>query len=602
MSRDIFNSIPSFTPPRSRQIQKSSHAMDMECGIAYPIYTKSLVPGDSVSFNLSDVIRSLPMIKPTMGDLDLCVNAFWCDYRQVDDNFVKNLTGTDEDGELSVDFTPVIDSAYTESNATDSRLNGNKMAMHCEKYSLMDYFGAPLLKSSDTNSFIGSDVHMLPYYPLVYGRIWNHYYRDENVCRDSSGRAIKEHEKIGDGRTPLGAFGNTDGNVYCLKPGSGLLHVYLEKDYLSACLPRRMLGGPFAFPITGDLPVSVPSQGTIGASSRFFNPALNVSGVNRDMHLILYKADGTPLDYNSDSFPTYTDEPLYDANGNIASVKVTGGEHDGKFTIGTLQPEYNSAKPLSVSLGSSVTFTYDEFREVQALQLYAERQNLCGSRYEEFLQSMFSVAPHSDSLREPLWLAGASQPVVVNEVMQNTETSDSPLGNYAGKGSSSSSGHFFNFFAKEYGCIMIIAHIRPKVLYTQGIDRNLLKLSRFDWFNPIFAGLSEQPVYKCEAHTTPVATSSTASKALEILGFGPRYSEMYFDKSMASGDLRDQQPYWVWSREFASDAVLNGEFALCKHSEYSDRWSVLDLPPFIAKFDFVCDITRPCSAYPVPQK
>ena len=30
----IFNSVPSFTPPRSRQIQKSTRAQDMEVGIA----------------------------------------------------------------------------------------------------------------------------------------------------------------------------------------------------------------------------------------------------------------------------------------------------------------------------------------------------------------------------------------------------------------------------------------------------------------------------------------------------------------------------------------------------------------------------------------
>ena len=81
----VFNSVPSFTPPRSRQLHRSTRAQDMELGIAYPVYFKELVPGDNVHVSLSNIVRSLPMVKPTMGDLDICVNAFFVDYKQAFD-------------------------------------------------------------------------------------------------------------------------------------------------------------------------------------------------------------------------------------------------------------------------------------------------------------------------------------------------------------------------------------------------------------------------------------------------------------------------------------------------------------------------------------
>lgn len=612
----IFNSVPSFTPPRSRQLHRSTRAQDMELGIAYPVYFKELVPGDNVHISLSNVVRSLPMVKPTMGDLDICVNAFFVDYRQIDPNFEDNLSGG-ETGEVA--FSEVIDPAWNEDKDPDARFNGYQLSMYAKKYSLEDYCGVPIVKDSSQYAFIGDEIKLCPYRMLAYNRSWNYYYRDENTVLDSKGLPLYEHDKIGDGRPRFCSFGNSEGNKYCLMPGSGLKHVYLEKDYLNSVLPRKTKGGPFAFPISGNAPVNYNSSnlGTLPLLQQSKLTNVNVYDGNRifdNSDAAIISASGTYGAYIKDdngkliavdtdtllkneAGKLYYNKPLFDFTGKLITVEPSPGKHVFPKTS-----SWDQLGPAYASLDNSVTFTYDEFREIRALQLYAERLNLCGSRYEEFLMSMFSVAPHSDTLREPVWLGGFSQPLVIGEVMQSTETDKSPLGNYAGKASSSTAGHFVDYFSKDYGVLLIICHIRPKVLYTQGIDRQMIKRSRFDYFNPIFAGLSEQEVLKCEAYTAPVPSADSHSGATEILGFNPRYSEMYFDKSTVCGDLRDKQPYWVWSREFGQNAVLNGEFALCKHSEFSDRWAVVDLPPFISEFNFSVDITRPCSAYPLPSK
>lgn len=618
----IFNSVPSFTPPRSRQIHRSTRAQDMELGIAYPVYFKELVPGDNVHLSLSNIVRSMPMVKPTMGDLDICVNAFYVDYRQIDPNFEDNLSGG-ETGDVA--FSEVVDPAWNEDKDTDSRFNGYQLSMYAKKYSLEDYCGVPIVKDSSQNVYIGDGLKLCPYRMLSYNRVWNYYLRDENTCLDSSGQPLYEHDKIGDGRPRFCSFGNTEGNKYCLMPGSGLKHVYLEKDYLNAVLPRKMKGGPFAFPISGNAPVvySDPNLGTLPclntnmivregssspkglfATSYYSGSGGDITKFNgvyiKDSAGKLVPAEAEKYVENGADGKLVYNVPFYNSDGRPITSEIPGAS--GKYRLrDDLLGESNSS-PLYANLSDTVTFTFDEFREIRALQLYAERMNLCGSRYEEFLMSMFSVSPHSDTLREPVWLGGFSQPLVIGEVMQSTETATSPLGNYAGKGSSSTAGHFVDYFSKDYGVLLVICHIRPKVLYTQGIDRQMLKRSRFDYFNPLFAGLSEQEVLRCEAYTAPVASADSASGASEILGFNPRYAEMYFDKSTVCGDLRDRQPYWVWSREFGQNAVLNGEFALCKHREYSDRWAVVDLPPFIAEFNFSVDITRPCSAYPIPAR
>ena len=170
----IFNSIPSFTPPRSRQVQKSSRAQDMELGIAYPIYFKELVPGDNIRLSMNDVIRSLPMVKPTMGALDLCVNAFFVDNRQVDPDFEDRISGG-ETGDI--EYTIPVDDAFRETNApAETNLNGYKLSMKCDKYTLGDYSGIPLYKSDiDVGGrWFGDGLKLTPYRWLTYNRCWNY--------------------------------------------------------------------------------------------------------------------------------------------------------------------------------------------------------------------------------------------------------------------------------------------------------------------------------------------------------------------------------------------------------------------------------------------
>lgn len=353
----IFNSVPSFTPPRSRQIHRSTRAQDMELGIAYPVYFKELVPGDNVHVSLSDVVRSLPMVKPTMGELDICVNAFYVDYRQIDPNFEDNLSGG-ETGE--VPFTEVIDPAWNEDKDTDTRFNGYQLSMYAKKYSLEDYCGVPIVKDDSQNAFIGDDMKLCPYRMLAYNRSWNYFYRDENTCLDSQGNPLYEHDKIGDGRPRFCSYGNTEGNKYCLMPGSGLKHVYLEKDYLNAVLPRKMKGGPFAFPISGSASVVYddPNLGTLpylnsnlitsetgtvspkGIYSINYGNSGAANFIYKNNGVYIKDSDGKLVPAAAESFVTkdgngkrYYTQPFYNSNGEPITSEIDGAPGQDRKSV-----------------------------------------------------------------------------------------------------------------------------------------------------------------------------------------------------------------------------------------------------------------------------
>ena len=134
----------------------------------------------------------------------------------------------------------------------------------------------------------------------------------------------------------------------------------------------------------------------------------------------------------------------------------------------------------------------------------------------------------------PKYIGGSKSPVIVSEVLQ-TSSSDatSPQGNMAGHGVSASSTFCGKYRATEHGLIMGILSIMPRTMYQQGMDRQWLRRSRYDFYFPEFANLSEQAILNCELYATTVESTNKA-----IFGYQGRYDEMRTKRNMVCGQMR----------------------------------------------------------------
>jgi len=107
----------------------------------------------------------------------------------------------------------------------------------------------------------------------------------------------------------------------------------------------------------------------------------------------------------------------------------------------------------------------------------------------------------------------------------------------------------------------------PRTMYSQGINRQWLHETRYDYYFPEFAHLSEQPVLNAEIYASRVGGVN-----LQTFGYVGRYDEMRVKQDMAVGAMGvgGSLDYWHLGREFAETPTLNEEFIYCDGSQ--EEW------------------------------
>ncbi len=348
-----------------------------------------------------------------------------------------------------------------------------------------------------------------------------------------------------------------------ISPNNGtVLYRAWKKDYFTSALPWQQRGISPALPISGVVPVN------FGSAFSISDPIFNNGSSN--LHL---KTNNGAYAVNWDSQPSGT--------SNISKINGTPSS-------------------ATVNLESASTFDVAVLREAFQIQRWLELNARAGVRYTEFLQAHFGLAPRDEVLQRPEYLGGTKSSIVVSEVLQTSATSEgSPQGNLAGHGLGAVSDFICNYTAKEFGYIIGIASWMPKPSYQQGVNRMFSRKTKYDFYFPEFAHLSEQAVTKGEIYATGDNAHDNS-----IFGYQSCYSEMRYMPSINCGDMRDTFSYWHLGRIFSSDPNLNAGF-LTTNSAYSggirkDIFAVQNEPGLIVSFGNAVEAIRPLPVYGTP--
>ena len=283
-----------------------------------------------------------------------------------------------------------------------------------------------------------------------------------------------------------------------------------EKDYFTSALPWQQKGTAPALPISG-------TTHAVWASSNFVNNP-----------------------------PTYTAGFLAPGGGH-AMYSNSGGNPQAFMNDNT------------VDLGVATTFDIADLRLAFQIQKWMERNARAGTRYTEFLRAHFGVSPRDDRLDRPEYIGGSKSPIIISEVLQTSETATTPQGNLAGHGISVSQTYCGKYHVQEYGLIMGLISVMPKPVYQQGINRQWLKTTKYDFFFPEFVNLSEQEILNRELYVT----DGSAATNQDIFGYQGRYDEMRTKQNMICSQMRSTLDYWHVSRQFTSVPDLNSSFIQC---------------------------------------
>lgn len=527
---DIFQSIKLKRPQSSLFNLSHSNKLTGNFGYLYPFWYEDTLPGDTWRAQSSVIVRMPALLAPLMHDVDICLNFFQVPYRLLWEHWDRFVSGGPDGTDTPA--LPVF-------NVRSSSISG-----YIKTGSLADYLGVSEFSSSSASQSL--NINALPF--LAYYLIWSQYFRDANL-----------EDTLEEDGNPLISF---DGDLTTKSNWTEFMKLRKcawTKDYFTSALPFAQRGDAVEIPL--DFESQTMPVKRVKASSPDFDRWVHLNGVSVDS--IQVGSDlGQALTLGTMS-PGQS--PYYATHMGLKSdVSQAGtGPYYNAFSPQTAIG-YDPNGALYAEMPQYASADINDLRQAAALQRWLETSARGGSRYIEQIYAHFGVKSSDARLQRVQYLGGYRVPIQVSDVMQTSQsTTDSVLGDYAGRGVAAGSTHSISARCEEYGCIIGVACVRPKTGYMQGIRRHLLKTDKYDYYFPEFAHLGEQAIYNAEIYAQSVQSTTEGQRALDTFGYTPRYAEYKSHANEVHGEFKDSLDYWHLARKFSSLPKLNAAFVQC---------------------------------------
>ena len=401
---------------------------------------------------------------------------------------------------------------------------------------LFDYIGLPpeIVENGNANL----KVSVLPF--LAYQRIWNDYFRDENLQDDLFKKDDGKLWKISQmsGRIPL---------VTDMLDLFQLRKKAWEKDYFTSALPEPQLGDPVPVPISGTV---TANDGVINFTDLGINGPLEVSGTQKP--LIGRLLPGQTLPSGGSAVELYN-EGESDSIGQFGRFGLVGNNTGLAEISGSGKGSVSSVSGFSVS---DASFTINDLRLASSIQRFNELLARAGHRYKETILSMFNQVTPDYRLDRPEFICSCNIPISISEVPQTsaTEQGSTPQATLAGNAIAYNNSGMYRYHCQEHGFIITLICAIPRTKYVNGINRMFTREDRYDYYTPVFENLGEQAIKNREVYVSGTDSDD------EDWGYAPRYSEYKYIPSTVHGEFRSSLDFMTLARIFDSLPTLSGDF------------------------------------------
>lgn len=526
----------------SRSTFDRSHSVktSFNVGDVVPFYVDEVLPGDSFHVKTSKVVRMPSLITPIMDNIYLDTYYFYVPNRIVWEHW-KQFQGENTESA----WIPTTQYEVPQLTAPDGGWNIGTIA---------DYMGIP-------TGVGGISVNALPF--RAYSLIMNEWFRDENLTDplltpmdDSTVQGVNTGNYITD----------------CAKGGLPFKAAKYH-DYFTSCLPSPQKGPDV------EIPVATPGWFPVYSTSEYHLPHAN------DM-------TAAPL--------TGT---LIDSTGSGLGGMSLGTVDN---TTNALLSNANTRNFYPTNLwsdhrGAAAVATINQLRMAFQIQKLYEKDARGGTRYIEILKTHFGVTSPDARLQRPEYLGGNRIPINVNQVLQQSQTTDtSPQGNPVGQSLTSDHHNDFRKSFVEHGFIIGLMVARYDHTYQQGIERFWSRKDRFDYYFPVFANIGEQAVKNKELY----AQGTTEDD--EVFGYQEAWADYRFKPSHVTGEMRSSSPQsldvWHLADDYDKLPSLSDEW-IRENSATVDRVIAVTSQithQLFADIYVQCRSTRPMPMYSVP--
>lgn len=500
MNRNVeshFSTLPHADISRSRFDRSSSLKTSFNVGDVIPFYIDEVLPGDTFNVRTSKVVRMQSLITPVMDNIYLDTYFFFVPNRLVWNHW-KEFNGENTQSA----WLPSVEYEVPQLVAPDGGWNIGTLA---------DYFGLP----TGVNNL---SVSALPF--RAYGLIMNEWFRDSNLS-DPLNIPV-------DDATVTGV--NTGNYITDVVKGGMPFKAAKYHDYFTSCLPAPQKGPDVTIPVSGgaNYPVMPLAEQavTIEAGTPYYP-------------MMVY---GKPFEVSN---------PIAGYNeGSLAKQgNVVGSSYGEAYAVNPHTPSRDDSYygiPVNlwaVNDGSVSAATINQLRMAFQIQKLYEKDARGGTRYIEILKSHFGVTSPDARLQRPEYLGGNRIPININQVVQQSQTTDqSPQGNPVGLSLTTDTHSDFTKSFVEHGFVIGLMVARYDHTYQQGIERFWSRKDRFDYYWPVFANIGEQAVLNKEIYAQGTEADN------EVFGYQEAWADYRYKPNRVTGEMRSQyaQSLDVW--------------------------------------------------------
>jgi hypothetical protein len=541
-----FNSVPETHVSRTRFNRDQNILTTFDAGKLIPFYVDEVLPGDTFSVDTAAIIRMTTPKYPVFDDAYIDFYYFYCPNRILWDNFKHFMGEADEEPWMPT-------KTYKVPKIVIANDVGVARRGYPDTNSILDYMGVPakIIKEGGTGKV---EINALPV--RAYVKIWNEYFRDQNVGNPANFSTGDEDIEYvaGSGNESEVSKENILKNAI---HGGYCLPVNRFHDYFSSCLPYPQRGPEVTIALTGNAPVST------------------------------FKTENLEEQLAHD----------FGANFNATSVPSPGETRKPGMSFNDgIKNGY-----LGADLSGIEAATINQLRQAFAIQHYYEALARGGSRYREQVRELFGITISDKTVQVPEYLGGGRYHVNINQIVQTsgqqTET-DTPIGETGAMSITPVSESSFTKSFEEHGFVIGVMCVRHNHSYQQGLERFWSRSDRLDYYFPQFANLGEQPVKKKEIMVTGKATDD------ETFGYQEAWADYRMKPNRVSGKMRSNAEgtldFWHYADNYETVPTLSQEWMYEGKKEIARTLIVQDEPQFFGAIRVMNKTTRCMPLYSVP--
>lgn len=502
MNRNVeshFSQLPHADISRSTFDRSHSLKTSFNAGDVVPFYVDEVLPGDTFTVRTSKVVRMPSLITPVMDNIYLDTYFFFVPNRLVWDHW-REFNGENTQSA----WLPTTEYEVPQITAPAGGWNIGTLA---------DYFGIPTGVSN-------LSVNALPF--RAYSLIMNEWFRDENLTDPLVTPT--------DDATVAGV--NTGNYITDVAKGGLPFKAAKYHDYFTSCLPAPQKGPDVTIPVAsltyGDVPVVTGSSHAVSGNMSWTQTSSGTIPPNDSALGLGLRLGGT--------------------NPNTIDSSRTIGVRGPDNYSGSYVPNNLWAQTSSLVGDTAVAATINQLRMAFQIQKLYEKDARGGTRYIEILKAHFGVTSPDARLQRPEYLGGNRIPININQIVQQSQTTDqSPQGNPVGLSLTSDTHSDFRKSFVEHGFVLGLMVARYDHTYQQGLERFWSRKDRFDYYWPVFANIGEQAVLNKEIY----AQGSAADD--EVFGYQEAWADYRYKPNRVTGEMRSSSPQSLDSWHFGDD-------------------------------------------------